>query len=200
MHWIWLWATFKKNNQTTINAPTNTPFVQKYANYNSTGNRTTTSSHLNSGLRIWTEKNEMSTRVIDKTTCRIYSQEICKQICWFLLRKPLHFTLISECDQRWGRSYTRSAFAITRILTFISYDATRFYLDNIMFNFLLIFQTRILFATQIFSWRVMENIRGDQKLQEWKVLWATILFFSILFISPLNGIANIGFMIRNNDY
>ena len=56
MHWIWLWATFKKNNQTTINAPTNTPFVQKYANYNSTGNRTTTSSHLNSGLRIWTEK------------------------------------------------------------------------------------------------------------------------------------------------
>ena len=45
MHWIWLWATFKK-----------TPFVQKYANYNSTGNRTTTSSHLNSGLRIWTEK------------------------------------------------------------------------------------------------------------------------------------------------
>ena len=86
MYWIWLWATFKKNNQTTINAPTNTPFVQKYANYNSTGNRTTTSSHLNSGLRIWTEKNEMSTRVIDKTTCRIYSQEICTQICWFLLR------------------------------------------------------------------------------------------------------------------
>jgi len=157
MHWIWLWATFKKNNQTTINAPTNTPFVQKYANYNSTGNRTTTSSHLNSGLRIWTEKNEMSTRVIDKTTCRIYSQEICTQICWFLLRKPLRFT-------------------ITRILTFISYDATRFYLANIMFKFLLIFQTRILFATQIFSWRVMENIRGDQKLQEWKVLWATILF------------------------
>ena len=95
MHWIWLWATFKKNNQTTINAPANTPFVQKYANYNSTGNRTTTSSHLNSGLRIWTEKNEMSTRVIDKTTCRIYSQEICTQICWFLLRKPLRFTLSS---------------------------------------------------------------------------------------------------------
>ena len=78
MHWIWLWATFKKNNQTTINAPTNTPFVQKYANYNSTGNRTTTSSHLNSGLRIWTEKNEMSTRVIDKTTCRIYSLNVIK--------------------------------------------------------------------------------------------------------------------------
>jgi len=45
-------SNIQENNQTTINAPTNTPFVQKYANYNSTGNRTTTSSHLNSGLRI----------------------------------------------------------------------------------------------------------------------------------------------------
>ena len=44
MHWIWLWATFKKNNQNTINAPTSTPVVQNYANYNSTGNSTTTSS------------------------------------------------------------------------------------------------------------------------------------------------------------
>ena len=49
-------SKIQKNDQTTINAPTNTLFVQKYANYNSTGNRTTTSSHLNSGLRIWTKK------------------------------------------------------------------------------------------------------------------------------------------------
>ena len=45
-------SNIQENDQTTINAPTNIPFVQKYANYNSTGNRTTTSSHLNSGLRI----------------------------------------------------------------------------------------------------------------------------------------------------
>ena len=172
MHWIWLWATFKENKLTTINAPTNTLFVQKYANYNATGNRTTTSSYLNSGLRIWTKKMK---RVIDKLLAEYFPKKSEHRFAVFYFGTiPFYFKLFM-CS-RWGHSYTNSAFAITCILTFISYDATRFDLANIVFKFLLFFQTRIHFATRIFSWRVLENIRGDQKLQEWKVLWETILF------------------------
>ena len=78
MHWIWLWATFKKNNQTTINAPTNTPFVQKYANYNSTGNRTTTSSHLNSGLKKWTK------------TMKWIQESLTKLLAEYIPKKSVH--------------------------------------------------------------------------------------------------------------
>ena len=194
MHWIWLWATFKKNNQTTINAPTNTPFVQKYANYNSTGNRTTTSSHLNSGLRIWTKKMKWIQESLTKLLAAYIPKKSEHRFAEFYFRAIVFYFKLFMCS-RWGHSYTSSAFAITCILTFISYDATRFDLANIVFKFLLFFQTRIHFATRIFSWRVMENIRGDQKLQEWEVLWATILFISLL-----NDIVNIGFMIRNHNY
>ena len=171
MHWIWLWATFKKNNLTTINAPTNTLFVQKYANYNATGNRTTTSSYLNSGLRIWTKKMK---RVIDKLLAEYFPKKSEHRFAVF------YFGTIPFYS-RWGHSYTSSAFAITCILTFISYDATRFDLANIMFKFLLFFQTRIHFATQIFSWRVMENIRGTRSCRSGK--YYEQRYFSLVYSS-----------------
>ena len=127
MHWIWLWATFKENNLTTINAPTNTLVVQKYANYNAIGNRTTTSSYLNSGLRIWTKKMK---RVIDKLLAEYFPKKSEHRFAVFYFGTiPFYFKLFM-CS-RWGHSYTSSAFAITCILTFISYDATRFDLANI---------------------------------------------------------------------
>ena len=91
-------SNIQENDQTTINAPTNTLFVQSMP--------TTTQlaiqqkqDHIQTQIQEYERKNEICMRFIDKTTLRIYFPRNPNADLLISTSEPLCSTLSSSCDQ-----------------------------------------------------------------------------------------------------
>ena len=178
-HWVWLWLTIEK--MTNLQAILRQIFLS-FKTCQLQFKQQVNNSHSSPGSRIWTE-----TRSICECSWWNYTQNIFPRNSkhrfndFCISVRTFYYKHDNRTRQGYNYNYyTRSNFVIIHILTFITYDVHHNSIWRHYVKILLIFQTRIHYLTRIHSWRVMENIRREQKLQQWEVLWAMILNISLL--------------------
>ena len=116
----------------------------------------------------------MSTRVVDEITLRIYFPRVPDTVLMIPIisaSSPKRSTITTSICQdeatiTQGLPQRLLLFAYSPSLPTMLHEST--WLNFV--KILVIFQTRTYHLTHVHSWRVMENIRGDQNLQEWEVL------------------------------